>query len=115
MKKKTFIAISVAAVLVLGAYIFSQRLQAQEFQKIAVTTAQVNKFGVCRNVINTGTLPLFAPLKTKEEWCALIKADPNLPNLSLTTCQTCGWDTRCGCGNCNNDWVCTSFNVGTCP
>lgn len=115
MNKKTFASIVIAVTLVFGAYIAGQKLEAQtQLQKIDVTTAQVNAFGVCRNVINSGTLPLLAPLKTKDEWCTLIKADPNLANVSFTTCQTCSWVSRCGCGNCVKDWVCTPFNIGTC-
>jgi hypothetical protein len=109
--KKIFFYLLLVFIPLFGGIIFiKERPTVTQAYMARVGSAKIDVYGICRNVMNSGSKELMVPYKTKEEWCSFLKA--SLKDVTITNCQECYWNY---CSNGRGRWVCKDYNVGSCP
>jgi hypothetical protein len=90
---------------------FLLKKESKAILRIDSTTLQIDRFGICRNVINPTTQAVMIPVGSREEWCSFIRNASSL-GIILEKCQIC--ERRCRCSNC---WtmICNDYNFNQCP
>jgi len=99
-----------------GFFLSYKEYYAQDAQASIVrldkTSTNIDKYFICRNIINYSSKSYMIPFRTKEEWCSFIKRAPAL-GLVVEKCMRCYW-TECWCTNCRRR-TCEYYNTQDCP
>jgi len=101
MKKIFFCLLLIFALLFVGTLLFkgkSRIIQAEWMSKIG--SATIDAYGICRNVVNSGSIDLMVPYKTKGEWCSFLKLFKKCNNNNMQKVLLVGGPEDCTCTNC---------------
>jgi len=111
--RKSFkiILISLCALLLALGVSYFLRKETKAVVRLNSTTIQIDKFAICRNVVNPTAQAIMIPIGSREEWCSFIQNAPSL-GIVLERCQIC--ERKCRCSNC---WTmrCRDYNFNPCP
>jgi len=98
--RKSFkiILISLSFILVVLGLVYFFKRESKAIVRIDSTTLRVDKFNICRNIINPTAQSFMIPVGSQAEWCSFIQNASSL-GIIVEKCQICR--KRCNCCNCS--------------